>query len=316
MRTPGGYFLIQMRFSKPARTYSEQAEILISRGLIANTKQELIQYLSSLNYYRLRAYLIPFEVDPQTHQLRDNTHFSTVLDLYLFDRALRLLLMDAIERFEVALRTRLSYHLSHTHDPHAHLKDHLFKKNNFRNNLNRLKKEVERSREPFIEYFQKTYLEELPPIWAVCEVMSFGSLSRWYSDLIRREDRQAIAKEFDIDERILVSFTHHLVTVRNICAHHGRIWNRQFTFTFKLPKKGAAAELPYNTQQERKLYNTLVLLGYFLDKLSSASPAHYQNHGVNGRGWRLHLLDIIQSCPVSLCAMGATPQSWDHRFWR
>ena len=84
-------------------------------------------YLSHLNYYRLGAYWLPFEADHETHQFRPDASFDQVLNLYIFDRELRLLVMDAIERIEVSVRTRWAYHLAHTHGPHAYLDPALFK---------------------------------------------------------------------------------------------------------------------------------------------------------------------------------------------
>jgi len=303
MRTPGGYSSPPMKFTKPAKTYAEQLDLLLSRGLVVADRARAEHYLRNLNYYRLRAYLMPFEVDHTAHTLRAGTDFESVLALYVFDRALRVLIMDATERFEVALRTRWAYHLAHAHGPHAHLNRGLFRPDRYPDNFRELTANVQRSREDYVAHFREKYDEPLPPVWAVCEVMSLGTLSRWYGDLKRRSDRQAIARELCVDERVLVSFAHHLTHVRNLCAHHSRTWNRRFTFTPKLPRGGPAAHLPLNESAPRRLYNTLVLLAFFLDQ---TSPGHR---------WKKKVLELKGKCPLPTTAMGAHKGAWDTDFW-
>ena len=85
----------------------------------------------------------------------------------------------------------------------------------------------------------------MPPLWVVCEIMSLGHLSTFYQNIKRPHDRNLIAKEYCLDEKVLTSFLHHLSHVRNLCAHHSRIWNRRFTITIRLPKKKPASLQPF-----------------------------------------------------------------------
>lgn len=110
-----------MRFTKPPMTFDEQIELLESRGMVIGDTDRARRYLSHLNYYRLAAYWLPFEETHLPHKFKPDTRFDTVLEHYIFDRELRLLVMDAIERIEVSLRTQWAYYLSHTYGPHAHL---------------------------------------------------------------------------------------------------------------------------------------------------------------------------------------------------
>jgi len=87
-----------VRFDKPAFTFEDQLDRLIERGMVVDDRAQALRYLEHLNYYRIGAYWLPFEADHGTHQFRDGTRFEDVLNLYVFDRALRLLVMDAIER--------------------------------------------------------------------------------------------------------------------------------------------------------------------------------------------------------------------------
>ena len=100
--------------------------------------------------------------------------------------------------------------------------------------IKRLTAEVRNSKEAFIEHLRGRYKEPLPPIWAAVEVMSLGHLSRWFANMKHGKDRNKVARAYLMDETILASFLHHLSVVRNLCAHHSRLWNREFTLTFKL----------------------------------------------------------------------------------
>lgn len=108
-------------FSKPATTYAQQIVLLQQRGMIIENPTEAEFYLQHLNYYRLGAYWLPFEADHTTHQFKSETRFSDVLNSYIFDRELRLLVLDAIERVEVSVRSQWAYQMAHRHGPHAHL---------------------------------------------------------------------------------------------------------------------------------------------------------------------------------------------------
>ncbi len=192
-------------FAKPAKTFEEQVQLLQLRGMIVDDVKEAIFYLQHLNYYRLCAYWLDFELDHATHQFKPDTNFKDVLKLYIFDRELRLLVLDGIERIEVSVRSQWAYYLAHLHSPHAHLDPTLFDSKYWRTNLNDLTKEVNRSKEIFIQHLTSNYNETLPPVWAVCEVMSLGLLSRWYDSLKPVQTRRVISRVYGINEDVLES---------------------------------------------------------------------------------------------------------------
>lgn len=285
-------------FDKPPLTHEQQVALLIRRGMSVDDPATASFYLRHLNYYRLGAYWLPFEADHGSHRFQPGTRFSQVLDLYVFDRELRLLALDAIERVEVSLRSQWAYHLAHRHGPHAHLDRTLaHREDRWRTNLASLAGEVGRSDEVFIRHFRSTYTEDLPPVWVVCEVMSLGQLSRWYANLGPMATRRAIANVYGIDQRVLESWLHHLSHVRNVCAHHGRLWNREFTITPKLPRKKPLGLAEQFVSGSRKLYNSLVLLRYCLDLIS---PQHR---------WQRRLYDLLSRHHADVAAMGF-PAGW------
>jgi abortive infection bacteriophage resistance protein len=303
---PAGYFVFRgfcmtIPFVKHATTYQEQVDILKQRGMSFEDEADACFYLEHLNYYRLGAYWLPFEADHASHQFKANTLFEDVLALYVFDRELRLLIIDAIERVEVSVRAHWAYTLAHRHGPHTYLDKELAEDwELWLANLNALVKEVRRSDEIFIKHMKAKYQEPLPPVWSVCEVMSLGLLSKWYGNLRPMATRSAIANVYGLDEGVLASWLHHLTMIRNICAHHSRLWNREFKLTPKIPHNKPKTLVREFQPNSRKLYNTLVILLYWMDLIA---PAHT---------WRSRLKTLLQENTPHLTAMGF-PVNWQHR---
>ncbi len=258
-------------FSKPPTTHAQQVALLKSRGMKIDDPAQAEFYLSHLNYYRLAGYWLGFEVDHSTHTFQEGVTFSRILSLYNFDRQLRLFVLGAIERVEVSIRSQWAYHLSHLHGPHAHLDSGIHDPRYWPDVRAKLMEEVSRSDEIFIKHFSQTYSEDLPPVWAACEVMSLGLLSRWYSILQPMTTRSAISRIYDVDEMLLQSWLHHLSLVRNLCAHHARFWNSEFTITPVRPRSKPASLPSEFMTGSRKLYNTILILLHFMDTIT---PGH------------------------------------------
>lgn len=295
-----------MRYAKPPLTLDQQVELLQSRGLHVADVENAKAYLSHINYYRLRGYWLPFEQAHDPHVFRPGVSFDDVLKLYVFDRELRLLIMDAIERVEVSMRANWAYHLAHEHGSHAHMNSALFNSPFWRAAIHRLTGEVIASREVFIKHYCRTYsVPQLPSIWSVSEIMSLGTLSRWYKSLKPPRTRRLISGTYNIDEEVLGSVLHHLSYLRNLCAHHNRVWNRQMTVITKLPRsKPYAVVGALNFQAERQLYNSLVILGWMAQIASPETT------------WKIRVLDLIEEYDADTVAMGFPHNFKKCAFWK
>ena len=300
-----------MAFNKPALTVDQQIDLLERRGMDVPDRDRARHYLTHISYYRLRAYWMPFEVEPvdgASHAFRPGSSFEDVLATYVFDRDLRLLLLDAIERVEISLRTTLTQHLATRYGPFAHDNPALFKDGeDWKKSRDELHKEYQRSRETFAKHYRERYPElATPPLWVASELMTLGHLSRWLKNLNKPDDRQRIADPYGLDERLLVSFSHHLTVVRNHCAHHGRVWNRRFGLRFILPtKKPRRIASDFNPGEPQLIYNTLTMLVYLLDLLS---PAHR---------WRKEFHDLLAAHPEIDPALMGFPAHWrETDLWR
>jgi abortive infection bacteriophage resistance protein len=289
-----------VKFNKSHLTLHQQLALLEKRGLIVSDREQAKHYLGHLNYYRLSGYWFPFKQSPTTDQFRPNTSFEDILNLYIFDRELRLLVIDAIERIEVSVRSKWAYFFCEKYGAHAHLDSNLFKKiQTHQKSISTLKKSVLKSKEPFIRHLDDNYDKALPPLWALVEIMTFGQLSHWFGMLKRRSDKNAVARAYDMDETNFVSILHHLAVVRNKCAHHSRLWNCEFTVIPKLPRdRPAIVAKSLNRDRERKIYNTLIIVIHLLNTIS---PNHH---------WKSKLLDLIERYNIDPRRMGF-PNNFD-----
>jgi abortive infection bacteriophage resistance protein len=221
----------------------------------------------------------------------------------VFDRKLRLLVLDAIERIEVSVRSQWAYHLAHDYGSHAHLNSSLFNLAFWQRNSDDLSKEVRRSQEIFVRHFQANYTEPLPPVWVVCEVMPFGLLSRWFKSS-PTPVKSTIAKTYELRANLLESWLHHLATIRNICAHHSRLWNREFIVVPQLVTSSRHTLANQFVTNSRKIYNTLVILLYLTDKISSDQQ------------WRSQMLKLLNEVPQLLAVMDFSRDWQELDIWQ
>lgn len=299
-----------MKFTKPAISVTDQIALLRHRGMIIDEEPAARHYLGHISYYRLRAYWLPFEAPAPAagdHAFIPGTRFEDVLALYVFDRQLRLLVLDAIERVEVATRAAWAHHMAMAYGPHGYLDQaHHDDPIKHAKAVSDLTKEIHRSKDTFVTHYYSTYRDPaLPPVWMVAEVISFGALSKWIDNLRHRPDRQAIARPFALDERVFTSFSHHVSIIRNIAAHHGRLWNKRFAFKMILPRSQGQLSAAMLGADQRLLHNTLVMLDHLL---SVVAP---------GNEWRKRVVDLITGCSQANPAMMGFPADWQTRAaWR
>ena len=216
-----------------ATAFSWQLKKMKERGLVVSDEDFALAQLGDLNYYRLRGYWLTLEQDDRFKQ---GTSFNDILEIYQLDRELRGWLWQAIAPIEIKLRTQFAYHFACLCDPDAYLDaDNFRSRKSHERAIDNYQRERERAYDqgvPFVVHNMDKYGKL--PIWAAVEIMSFGTLSMLYGNLgcgTGETDGKpgvadAVAAAFGTKQRYLKSWTHHLVTVRNIVAHHDRLYNR------------------------------------------------------------------------------------------
>jgi len=270
-----------MDYTKPALTYEQQADQLVGRGMEAE-RNELIRCLKSVSYYRLSGYWFPFRNEDST--FKDGTTLTKVWRRYAFDRRLRLLVLDAIERVEICVRSELVYRLAHEQGPFGYLDSVNLPglgADEYAKFIKRLSEEYDGSHEQFIEHFKNTYADchSLPPYWMITELMAFGTLLRLYRGTPRPIKRE-IADRFGVNAVVMESWLKTLNIIRNICAHHGRLWNRELGFKPKIPRKDDRWHDPVEIEGNR-IFGVLTILKSMLDDVAPQS------------GWTNRLLGLL-----------------------
>ncbi|MDJ0679349.1 MAG: Abi family protein [Xenococcaceae cyanobacterium MO_167.B52] len=292
-------------FDKPPLDIDQLVELLKKRGLNIDDVTIVKYYLQFIGYYRLSAYFLSFQDGSNSnsrHQFQQNTTFTQILDLYIFDRKLRLLVLDAIERIEVAIKASISNTMSQQSNAHWFMDNNNFQtKFDHQKFIERLKNDIEQNkREEFISHYRNKYNSpDLPPSWMVFEILSFGTVSIVFKNL-ELQSKKKIAKIFDLDEKIISSWLHSISYFRNLCAHHCRIWDR--TFTIKPKKANAYKEY---LAQNNKLYAQLAIIQILMQKITIDSH------------WSDNLKTLIQEySSIPIQDMGF-PEDWhNYPLWK
>jgi len=283
--------MLDCEYTKPPKTYYEQIDLLLSRGLAISDKLRVVRHLSSISYFRLSAYMLPFkkwDKGELTDDFIPGITWDHVYDLYVFDRKLRLLIFDAIERLEIAIRTQIIYQLSHKYGSHWQDKSDIFKVVTFQRkdgtevtidvfaDIQRHIREqlASNKAEVFIQHYAQKYNKPTnPPSWMSVEIMYFNHLSQICNNLKERSDIAGIAKWFGLTPEIFCSWLHTINYVRNISAHHARLWNRDFNIVpakLHFSKTNVWVSNP-ETVQRAKLYYFLCMINYLLQTANPSS---------------------------------------------
>lgn len=234
---------------KPWKSINEQIAILRSRGMTISDDTRAQNALKRFGYYRLSGYWYSFRQKESDGTLSDhfvdNTHLSEIVDLYIFDKRLRLLALDALERIELALQVDVAHSLGAT-DPVGHTSvvhlnrgvanksERHDKKTNFEvwsGKYGELKKRAKHR--AFVRHNLDEYGEL--PIWVAIEVFDFGTLSHLFK-MMRRIDRDKIAAKYGLPGgHILEQWLKSLTYIRNVSAHHERLWNNNIKDSSAIP---------------------------------------------------------------------------------
>jgi len=299
-------------FDKKALTIQEQVEKLQERGLIINPNDNPAHYLSHISYYRLGEYWHSMQEDKINHIFKKNSKFKDVISLYNFDRELKILLFDVIEKIEISLRTKLIYHLSLEYSPWWFQNFDLFiNSKELVKTLANLEEELARTKEPSIKNHFKIHIDDqrFPPAWKSLEQTSFGSLSKLYGNLKNTiKSKDTIAKEFGaVNHTFLPSWLQSIAQIRNYCAHHSRLWNKNLPGTPKLlpnPHFNWIEDVP-KQHEFQKLYVHLCIMKYLLDRIQPEN------------NFTERLYNLFEKYPnVDPNAIGLKPDWQNEKLWK
>ncbi len=303
-----------VKYTKPWLSYDEQADYLKSQGLEFE-RDFLIAHLVDVGYYRLSGYWYIFKY--QSKQSEDGkrdeyfekgTSFERVWDLYVFDRQLRLLVLDAIERVEIYMHTQLAYLLAEKSGPFGFLDKAALPNMNqqtYGRFISRCFSAHDRSRTLYIKHFKDKYGDAhgLPPYWTLVNIMDFGMMLTLFKGSPDKV-KSSIAQALEIPGTVLESWLLMLNTVRNICAHHDRLWNRRLGNKPKIPRahKYPDWHVPYEVSNSTT-FGLLTILSYLLERIAPDTSWHGKVvrllHGRSGEDLQyMGFMDGWQECPL------------------
>ncbi len=293
-------------FDKRPLPLDEQIALLKQRGLVIPDENRARHYLKNIGYYRLSGYMLHFQRGDRTgshHQFTPGTTFDQVLDIYTFDRKLRLLVMDAVERIEIAMKGIIVNETCVPYGPHWYMnRDHFMERFDFDAFLKTIQKDTDHGkardkvRNTAIRHYYETYdSPAMPPLWMVFEALTLGTVSLVFAWL-PHADQKRIADQLNLGVPVLKSWLHATTIIRNLCAHHSRLWNRVFTFK-PLPPKIMEADFNPNTL----FYAQAAMLNVLMHRVSPESR------------WAEKLKDLMNEYPaIPKDRMGFMP-NWEKR---
>ncbi|MGB0879780.1 MAG: Abi family protein [Polaribacter sp.] len=298
-----------MKYTKPPISFNDQIITLKQKGLAFKNEKTSRVFLENISYYRLRAYTYPFQDNKNpNHPFIKKISFEEIIDLYNFDSKLRTLVFDALEKIEIAFRTQIIYRWSMENGSHWYTNPSLFRNSvYFAKTISSLEKEIKRSHETFIKHYKQKYSDpELPPSWMSLEVSSLGLLSKLFANLKRNEQKKEITHHFGLYKvELLENWMRSFCDIRNICAHHSRLWNRRFSTHIDLPKKTKNNFISNKNVYTNKLYPTLCAMQYILEIINPKN------------GFKSKLLNLISSCPLKQEKEMGFPKNWiQEKIWK
>lgn len=264
--------------------------------MLIKDERKVENYLMNIGYHRLSAYIHPFYKSPKSNLvLKEGTTFEQVMMLYRFDKKLRILLFNEIEKIEVAIRSVLAnIGCQELKEKFWITKPEYFaNQEKFNQTLSIIEKELASSKEDYIEDFRQNFIENYPPAWMITEVSSFGNLNYIYSNIASNQLMKHIAGYFGLKPQVFVSWLTVLANLRNMCCHHARVWNRDFMLNPAEPKKTKNAWIDSSKTDKKRIYYRLCIIRYIL---SSISP----NNNFNEK-----LSELLAGFPsIDIAAMG------------
>ena len=327
-----------MEYLKPHLSIQQQVVLLTQRGLEGDASL-LASRLKNVGYYRFSAYLHPFRVRNLQGDIGNNYVPGTTLDKvwahYLFDRKLRFLMMDAIERIEVALRSQIAYHHTAGQSPFAYAQQNYFPHwKGYIQSLERVRilrdkhGNIKQSGVDFIDHFFNKYGDkhDYLPLWMAVGVMDYGSVVHFYTHS-RKKIQNLISSQWGTDAKTLYTWLTSLRVLRNDCAHHARIWNKTF---LSVPRMNNTPALPWDyvysdkagkwvkptaslagavsmLQSQANLAPLLFICRYLLKQVAPSSGWYYRMQ---------QFLHDSQQQGIPLHKMGLPPHWETHPLWK
>ena len=261
--------------ARKARSIEEQIKLLKKRGMIFDDEDKAEQILEDVGYYRLGFYWYHFQKDFKKHLFLDNTHFSTVINLYYLDVDLRFLLIKVLSRIEINLRTRIIHIVSnHYKDNPFWFADKKIMKNQFVDTLDNFYTDIKKKNKVIAEHHRKYPNDKYAPAWKTLEFMTLGSLYTLFTSLKEEEIKTAIASKYGVRSvKMFDNYFKVIRNIRNICSHTRVLYDLSYYET--VVKKGV---VKISDEEKNSLSAIIKVISYFLQQISANRANDFQNN--------------------------------------
>lgn len=261
--------------ARKARSIEEQIKLLKKRGMIFDDEDKAKQILEDVGYYRLGFYWYHFQKDFKKHLFLDNTHFSTVINLYYLDVDLRFLLIKVLSRIEINLRTRIIYIVSnHYKDNPFWFADKKIMKNQFVDTLDNFYTDIKKKNKVIAEHHRKYPNDKYAPAWKTLEFMTLGSLYTLFTSLKEEEIKTAIASKYRVRNiKVFDNYFKVIRNIRNICSHTRVLYDLSYYET--VVKKGV---VKISDEEKNSLSAIIKVISFFLQQISANRANDFQNN--------------------------------------
>jgi len=262
---------MKVNYSKTCTPPYDLIRLLKNRGLSIPDEERAVSYLNNIGYFRLSAYYYPLLQNPKNDRVfKTGSTFNMILDMYRFDRKLRILLFNEIEKIEVAFRSAMSNWVSDKIGDIFWMTapKHFNNSSFFSKRLAIIESEFEKSDEDFILHFRNNYSNPYPPAWMIAEIIPFGVLCKTFNDLKYKSIQKKIANYFALPLPVFSSWTISLVSLRNLCGHHNRTWNKEIQINSHNLNHPVYPWINPATTDMRRIYFRICIIKYLLFTVS------------------------------------------------
>ena len=262
---------MKISYSKTCTLPQDLIPLLKQRGLAISDEQRALGYLTNIGYFRLSSYFYPLLKEPKSeHLYKEGVTFDMALDMYRFDRKLRILLFNEIEKIEVAIRSAMNNMISDGLKDVFWMTDAKYFKNPaiFSKTLDVIQSEINKTKEEFILHFYNKYSNTYPPAWMISEIIPLGALYNIFNNLKSKSLKKKIALSFGLSLPAFVSWMLILSNLRNLCGHHVRLWNKEIMFVASDPLLHTFPWIDSSTTDMKRIYYRICIIKYLLFTVS------------------------------------------------
>jgi len=245
--------------------------LLKKRGLDISGEQRAAGYLANIGYFRLSAYFYPLLKEPKTdHIYKEGATFDMALDMYRFDRKLRILLFNEIEKIEVAIRSAMNNWISDGLNDVFWMTDEKYFKNSviFSKTMDIIQSEISKTKEEFILHFHNKYINPYPPAWMITEIIPLGALYNIFNNLKSKSLKKKVSNTFGLSLPAFSSWMLILSNLRNLCGHHVRVWNKEISFVASNPLQHTFPWIDSSNTDLKRIYFRICIIKYLLFTVS------------------------------------------------